>query len=269
MSTPPAGLHSLHFAQDSSAQAYRDVQLPRVFEPWARVLLEVVPPQPGDAVLDVATGPGTVARQAAALVGPSGRVTGVDISPAMLAVARAWPPEPGAAEIEYIESSATSMPVPEAAFDALYCQQGMQHMSDPGAALRQMRRALKPGGRLGLAAWTESPFAIFRRIVSQFALAVDQPTNFGRDAAELKLTLEEAGFQDVQVHTRRLTVMFEGGVAQALTIADSTSTGPAIAALPPAKQQEVRESISRALEALLRDGAVHLSSESNIASARG
>ncbi len=213
MSTPPAGLHSLHFAQDSSAQAYRDVQLPRVFEPWARVLLEVVPPQPGDAVLDVATGPGTVARQAAALVGPSGRVTGVDISPAMLAVARTWPPEP--------------------------------------------------------ASWTESPFAIFRRIVSQFALAVDQPTNFGRDAAELKLTLEQAGFQDVQVHTRRLTVIFEGGVAQALIIADSTSTGPAIAALPPAKQQEVRESISRALEALLRDGAVHLSSESNIASARG
>ena len=48
-------------------------------------------PQPTDVVLDVATGPGTVARQAAVLVGPAGRVTGVDISPAMLGVARAWP----------------------------------------------------------------------------------------------------------------------------------------------------------------------------------
>ena len=70
-------------------QTYLRIHLPRIFVPWARVLLEVLPPRPGDAVLDVATGPGTVARQAALLAGPAGRVTGLDISAAMLSVGRA------------------------------------------------------------------------------------------------------------------------------------------------------------------------------------
>ena len=60
------------------------------------------------------------ARQAAVLAGPAGRVTGVDISLAMLGVARAWHPQDGAAPIEYIESSATDMLVPELTRRGLY-----------------------------------------------------------------------------------------------------------------------------------------------------
>jgi len=151
MSDAPAGTRSPHFTRDATAQTYRDIQMPRIFVPWARALLEIVPPRAGDAVLEVATGPGTVARQAALLAGPAGRVTGLDISAAMLSVGRSWPAEAGAAPIEYLESSASSMPLPDASFDVVYCQQGMQHMSDPLAALREMGRLLKPGGRLGLA----------------------------------------------------------------------------------------------------------------------
>src|SRR4029453_16402731 len=119
-----AGTRSPHFAQDRTAQTYASIHLPRVFEPWARILLELVPPRPGDLILDVATGPGTVARQAAVLAGPSGRVTGLDISAAMRAVGRSWPAEPDAAPIEFVESSASAMPLPDAAFDVVYCQQG-------------------------------------------------------------------------------------------------------------------------------------------------
>jgi len=267
VSEAPTGLRSTHFARDASALAYRDLQMPRVFVPWARVLLEIVTPNPGDSVLDVACGPGTVAREAAHLVGPAGRVTGVDISPAMLAVARSWPPDPGAAPIEYIESSATEMLVPDAAFDLVYCQQGMQHMSDPAAALREMHRALKPNGRLGLAAWTTSPFSLFRRIVSKY-VETEHPSNFGGEPAELRRALEAAGFRDVEIHTRQVTAVFEGGVEQALLIASSTSTGPAIAAMPPGQQQHVLDEIRHELDRLVVDGAVHLPSESNIASAR-
>jgi len=59
---------SPHFGQDSLVRTYRDIHLPRVFEPWAKILLEIVPCSPGETVLDLATGPGTVARQAAVLV---------------------------------------------------------------------------------------------------------------------------------------------------------------------------------------------------------
>jgi SAM-dependent methyltransferase len=107
MTDTSAATRSPHFTRDATVQTYTRIHLPRVFVPWARVLLEVVPPRPGDAVLDVATGPGTVARHAAELVGASGHVTGVDISAAMLSAGRAGPAEPGAAPIEYVESSAT------------------------------------------------------------------------------------------------------------------------------------------------------------------
>src|SRR5437899_12057385 len=111
MSEAPSGLRSTHFAHAGHAEAYRDLQLPRMFEPWARVLLEVVTPNPGDVVLDVGTGPRTVARQAAVLVGPAGRVIGVDISPALLGVGRPWAAQGGPAPLEQNASSATDIPV--------------------------------------------------------------------------------------------------------------------------------------------------------------
>ena len=161
------------------------------------------------------------------------------------------------------------MPLPDASFDVVYCQQGMQHMSDPLAALREMGRLLKPGGRLGLALWTQSPFGLFRQVVADFGVSGEgpRPSTFGRDAAELASTLREAGFRDVQVQTRELAAVLES-VPQALQVAEGTSAGAAMAALSDAQRQQVREAITRALAPFLRDGAVHLPSASNIASAR-
>ncbi len=59
MIEPPAQTRSPVFSEDSSAATYREIHLPRVFAPWAGILLEIVPTLPGDSVLDVATGPGT------------------------------------------------------------------------------------------------------------------------------------------------------------------------------------------------------------------
>lgn len=270
MSDAPAGTRSPHFKQDAAAQTYREVQLPHIFVPWARVLLELAPTHAGEAVLDVATGPGTVARQAAALAGPAGRVTGVDFSAAMLAVGRAWPVEAGSAPIEYLEASASAMPLPGASFDVAYCQQGMQHMADPLSALAEMRRLLQPGGRLGIALWVQSPFSLFRKVTAGLGLpgGGTHPSNFGSDADELAQTLREAGFHDVHVHTRELTAVLDGGIPQALRVAEGTSAGPVLAALSDAKRQEVRQALAGALEPLLQGGAVHLPSSSNIATAR-
>jgi ubiquinone/menaquinone biosynthesis C-methylase UbiE len=80
-------------------QIYEDVLVPRLFAPWARLLLDGLDLQPGEAFLDVACGPGSVTRLAAIEVGPAGRVTGVDLSPAMLAIAQAKPVLPGAGAI--------------------------------------------------------------------------------------------------------------------------------------------------------------------------
>lgn len=261
---------SPHYAKDAAVKTYTAIHLPRIFTPWARILLEVVPAHPGQAVLDVATGPGTVAREAAVAVGGQGRVTGVDISPAMLAVGRGWPTEPGAATIDYLESSASSLPFPDASFDVAYCQQGLQHVTDPVTALTEMRRVLKPNGRLGVALWAQSPFALFREIASDLGMSDEgpHPSLFGRDAAELEQVLRDLGWQDVQVQTREHVAVLEGGISQALDVAEATSAGAILASQTASRRQEFRDAIAHALQPRIRGDVVSLPSTSNIVSAR-
>ncbi|HVF76383.1 MAG TPA: methyltransferase domain-containing protein [Acidimicrobiales bacterium] len=94
----------------SAVQMYEDVMVPRLFDPWAHVLLDAVDVRAGDAVLDVATGPGTVARVAA---NRGASVTACDFSPAMLDMARSKSP----ANITYVESPAAPLAVDDRSFD--------------------------------------------------------------------------------------------------------------------------------------------------------
>jgi SAM-dependent methyltransferase len=260
---------SPHFSREATANTYRDIHLPRVFTPWARVLLEILPPRPGDAVLDVATGPGTVARPAARLTGPSGRVTGTDLSSAMLGVARSFPAESGSAPIEYVESPATAMPLPSESFDKAYCQQGLQHMSDPAAALAEIRRLLRPNARLAVAVWQQSPFGLFREVVAGLGIMAEggQSSAFGPDPRDLANALSQAGFTDVDVQTREMESVLPGGVPQGLEVAMATSAGAGMDQLTPHQQEQVRTALTAALQPLARNDGVHLASVSTIATA--
>ena len=133
------------FSIDSVAAVY---DVPRVFNPWGRLLMERAALGPGEAVLDVATWPGAMARLAAERVGRSGRVVGTDVSPAMIGIAREKTALPDAALIEYLAAPAAPLPVADASFDLVLCQQGLQFFPDRPAAINEMHRALKPGGRL-------------------------------------------------------------------------------------------------------------------------
>src|SRR5207248_8542275 len=131
---------------------------------------------------------------------------------------------PHAAPIEYIEAPATRMPVPDAGFDVAYCQQGLQHMADPDAALREMWRTLKPGGCLGVALWRQSPFSLFRQAVAELGLPDEgpRPSDFGHSADQLAESLRAAGFEHAEVQTRELVSILEGGIPQALEVAIAT-----------------------------------------------
>ena len=141
------------FTDDAVPRAYEEVMVPRLFEPWALLLLDECNLGPNAVVLDVATGPGTVARFAAKRIGPGGRVVATDISRPMLDVANSKPSSPDSAPITYIESPAAPLGVESAAFDFVVCQQGLQFFPDRLAALSEMRRALKPRGQLAIAVW--------------------------------------------------------------------------------------------------------------------
>jgi|SRR5829696_2505493 ubiquinone/menaquinone biosynthesis C-methylase UbiE len=135
--------------EESSAEAYERYLVPLLFAPGAEYLIELAGPEPGERVLDVACGTGIVARHAAQRVGTGGTVVGLDLNEGMLEVARKASSDVRPA-IEWQHGDATDMPLPDGAFDVVFCQQALQFFPDRLAALREMHRVLAPNGRLAL-----------------------------------------------------------------------------------------------------------------------
>ncbi|HWU09165.1 MAG TPA: methyltransferase domain-containing protein [Streptomyces sp.] len=101
--------------------------------------------RPGQAVLDVGCGPGTITADIAALVAP-GRVTAVDTSRDVLARAAETAGERGARNVEFAVADVHSLDFPDDSFDVVHAHQVLQHVGDPVRALREMRRVCRPGG---------------------------------------------------------------------------------------------------------------------------
>ena len=142
--------------------------VPAVFGPWAKHLLDTAALGPGMRVLDVACGTGIVARLAASQVGPTGQVVGLDTNEAMLAVARAQV-LPTGAHVEWRQGDAIKLPLRDGEFDTVLCQHGLQYVSDRLAALREMKRVLASGARLGLSVFSQSiGYQIFEHTAAQF-----------------------------------------------------------------------------------------------------
>lgn len=106
------------------------------------------PWHPGEAVLDLGCGAGFDAFIAAQLVGPAGRVVGVDMSPEMMAVAEAGLREVTAPQIEFRVAEVEALPFPDASFDIALSNGVLNLIPDKAAALREIFRVIRPGGRL-------------------------------------------------------------------------------------------------------------------------
>lgn len=108
-------------------------------------------PEPGDRVVDVGCGAGMDSLVAAKMVGPEGRVVGVDMTPAMLAKARKAARDTGLRNVEYREGFGEALPVFDGWADLVISNGVLNLMPDKHAALGEMARVLKPGGRLQIA----------------------------------------------------------------------------------------------------------------------
>ena len=264
------------FTDDAVPKAYEEVLVPWLFEPWALLLLDECNLRPNAVVLDVATGPGTVARLAAKRIGSPGRVVATDISRPMLDVANSKPSLPDSAPITYIESPAAPLGVESAAFDFVVCQQGLQFFPDRLAAVSEMRRALKLGGQLAIATWShigDNPFyAALHRALRESVpgdLADRLLTPFsGPDLQVLKNTVQAAGFHEIRVRSATLPLIFEGGIAQATRALAATPLAPSLATLPAGTQLKLNAAIDAHLGPLLREGKVSANMTSNMAIAR-
>ena len=132
----------------AAARVYERDFVPALFGQFAPMLVEAAEVGAGQAVLDVGCGTGIAALAALGRVGPEGSVTGLDLNPGMLAVARTK-----ADAVDWIEGAAEALPFDDDTFDIVLCQFALMFFADRTGALREMARVARPGGRIALLAW--------------------------------------------------------------------------------------------------------------------
>ena len=188
----------------SAAEVYEAFFVPALFRQWAPKMAQAAGLAAGQRVLDVACGTGVLAREAVKHVGPSGAVTGLDRNEGMLAVARREAPD-----VEWQLGRAEALPFADGAFDAVVSQFGLMFFEDRTAALKEMWRVLRPGGRLAVAVWDtldRSPgyaamTALLRRLFGdRIANEMRAPFALG-DLETLRSLFTQAGIAEVDVRT--------------------------------------------------------------------
>ena len=262
------------FHEPHGMRDYDEILVPRMFAPWGNILLDTVGIDSANLALDVACGPGTVTRLLSERVGPTGRVTGADLSPVMLEIARerGTPSEGGA--IDWVECPADALQVDTHVFDVIVCQQGLQFFPDRPAALREMHRAARHGARLGVACWApidDSPmFAAMARALDRYlgedAGAKYRAGPFGlTDGNALAHLVEDAGFRDVRVERLAMPVTFDDAVAQLITMAEFMPVSDELRALDDAQAEELVGVIEAELGPLLDGDSVTADTTTHLA----
>ena len=184
------------------AEFYQEVFVPALFAPWSQRIIDKARIDASHRVLDLACGTGLVARDILERVGPSQPPLGFDRSAGMLQVARRLEPR-----IDWRFGDAVSLPFADDSFDRVVCQFGLMFFSDRVRALREMRRVLKPGGRLVLSVWDRlernpgyaEKVRVLDRIAGQAAGdALRAPFNLG-DRNALERIARDAGLCEVEI----------------------------------------------------------------------
>ncbi|MFQ5957954.1 MAG: methyltransferase domain-containing protein [Alphaproteobacteria bacterium] len=203
--------HESWQVSSDAAETYEKHFIPALFGQWPPQVADAAIVATGDRVLDVACGTGVLAREAAKRVGPTGRVTGLDLNEGMLTVARRLSPE-----IEWRQGDATRLPFDDASFDVVVSQFALMYFPDRIAALKEMMRVLAPGGRLAVAVW--APFECAagyvalteiaeRRCGQAAADVLKAPFVLGAED-ELAELFRAAGIVGAKIETREGTTRF-------------------------------------------------------------
>jgi ubiquinone/menaquinone biosynthesis C-methylase UbiE len=228
----------------------------------ARLLAEGALIHSGDVVLDLACGTGLVARHAAPLVAPGGRLMGADINPAMLDIARSNIE----AGVEWLESPCDSLPFDDDTFTHVICQQGFQFFPDPVAAMRETRRVLQPAGVLIATVWAtpgqnpyiENQLDLLAELDPSLAASVQRATPAHADDF-LASTAQTAGFHDIELTMLEHDVDIADFRPWFLAQTGGTPWGPTLAALTDAGRDGLASAMVDRMEPYAtRDGGYRI-----------
>ena len=264
---PGGNAAQIDFWNATAGQSWAEfqTQLDRQLEPLGAEALRVLAPATGERIIDIGCGCGHTSFALAARVGASGAVLGVDISQPMLAVAEGR--VTGAAAPAFRLADAQADDLGEAAFDGAFSRFGVMFFSDPVAAFTNIRRALKPAGRLAFVCWRrlgENPWMYVPMEAARPLLpplAASDPTAPGpfafADPARVRAILTEAGFGAIAIDAFD-TRIGSGGMEETLAIC--RRVGPLGAALRehPDHAEAVMGVVTEALGAYLTPEGVLL-----------
>ena len=234
----------------------------------SEVMLDVLRPQPGQTILELAAGTGETGFAAADAVGPEGRVISTDFAPEMVAAARRESERLGLNNVEHREMDAERMDLDDDSVDGVLCRWGYMLMADPAAALAESRRVLRDGGRLALSVWAapeRNPWASVpgRIVMKQTGAPPPNPEDPGifalANPERIRALLRAAGFgepriEDVQLVWRftgfddywRFLTQLAGGIAIALQ------------AMPEEDREAVRAEVEREVRDFQTSGGLEL-----------
>ena len=204
---------------------YRE-RLDSMLAPLGEAAIARLHPDPGEHVLDIGCGTGTTSLELARLVGGSGHVTGVDVSAPMLDEARRRADGAGLANLSFVVADAGAHQFEPRHYDAAFSRMGIMFFAEPVAGFTNLRRALRPGGRLGFVCWraaaenswvTEPGQAVAEVLGPPAPMDPDAPGPFSLASADrISSVLTEAGLVDIDITAHDLPLSIGTGTTDEL-----------------------------------------------------
>ncbi len=240
-----------------------------LLQPVADLLVDRARAKAGERIIDVGCGSGAVSIALARQVGPGGHVMGIDISGPMLARARQT--APAGLPVDFVLADATVYPFEPASLDLLVSRFGVMFFADPALSFANLRKALKPSGRLAFICWREprqNPFfmvalqAVYKHVPKLPPQGPEDPGPFSfASQARVQRILGEAGFKGIAMEPCDLSLDVAIGQGLEAAVESALSIGPAARALAEQPREVVAaatQSIREALTPLVRGQSVPL-----------